>query len=249
MNQKDFFELADEMEKECGDWENSEGLSEKTLSELIAKVEAMDREESAKKAAESGTVKRFRLKKRYLVVLAATLVLLFGMGVVGDRVWIADSEDMERRSEVTTKVDNEDKQDILLEEEAIYQEIAEKLGIAPMRLGYIPEGMVLNSYAVTKSTGWAYINYLYNDKIVSIRMTKNIEEVSSNIQWDGKYRKLEDIRNDYGYEEEIEAYCIDEENQNYTANIVYGNGYYTISGLFDENEFLEILNEIYFKSL
>lgn len=249
MNQKDFFELADEMEKECGDWENSEGLSEKTLSELIAKVEAMDREESAKKAAESGMVKRFRLKKRYLVVLAATLVLLFGMGVVGDRVWIADSEDMERRSEVTTKVDNEDKQDILLEEEDIYQEIAEKLGIAPMRLGYFPEGMVLDSYTIMENIGWSNMNYLYNEKIVSIRMTKRTGETSSNVQWDGESRKLENISNDYGYEELIEAYCIDEANQNYTANITYGNGYYTISGFFEENEFLEILNGIYFKSL
>lgn len=249
MNQKDFFELADEMEKECGDWENSEGLSEKTLSELIAKVEAMDREESAKKAAESGTVKCFRLKKRYLVVLAATLVLLFGMGVVGDRVWIADSEDMERRSEVTTKVNNEEKESVLLEEEVIYQEIAEKLGIAPMRLGYFPEGMVLDSYMLMESTGWVNVFYQYNDKTISIKMSKHMGETSSNVQWDGKYRKLENISNSYGYEELIEAYCIDEANQNYTANITYGNGYYSISGLFEENEFVEILNGIYFKSL
>lgn len=242
MNQKDFFELADEMEKECGDWENSEGLSEAALKELIAKVEAMDEKEQ-------GNVRRFRMKKRYIVVLAAALVLLLGMGVVGDRAWISESTDLERRSEITTKVNNEEKESVLLEEEAIYQEIVEKLGIAPMRLGHMPEGMVLDSYTVMESLGWANINYLYNGKIVAVKMAKNNVEASSNIQWDGKYRKLEEVTNDYGYENLIEAYCIDEENNNYGGSIVYGNGYYKISGYFTENEFLQILNGIYFKNL
>ena len=249
MNQKDFFELADEMEKACGDWENSEGLSEETLSALIAKVEAMDAQESEDKKPEPEKVKHFHLKKRYIFVLAAALVLLLGMGVVGDRVWIADSQDLTRDNEITTKVDNEEKENILREEEEIYQEIADKLGIAPMRLGHIPNGMELDSYTVMEGTGWACINYLYNEKIVSLQMTKRSGEVSSNVQWDGEYRKLTDIVNNHGYEELIEAYCIDEENHNYGASLTYGNGYYKISGYFTEEEFLEILKGIYFKNL
>ena len=249
MNQKDFFELADEMEKACGDWENSEGLSEETLSALIAKVEAMDAEESAKKAAEPEKVKHFHLKKRYILILAAALVLLLGMGVVGDRVWISDSQNLTRDSEVTTKVNNEEKDSVLREEEEIYQEIADKLGIVPMRLGYFPDGMELDSYTIMEGTGWANVNYLYREKVVALKMTKHTGEYSGNVQWDGNYRKLENVTNAYGYEELIEAYCIDEENHNYGAGIKYGNGYYKISGFFEEEEFLEILNEIYFKNL
>lgn len=247
MNRKDFFELAEQMEKECGDWENAEGLSEKTLSELIAKVEAMDAEASGRET--TVPQKRFRLKKRYILVLAAALVLLLGMGVVGDRVWISDSDDLSRESEITTKVNNEEKESILLEEEVVCQEIAEKLGIVPMWLGHVPEGMVLDRYTIMEDTGWAYLNYSYNDKIIFVQMTKCIGEVSGNIQWDGKYRKLETIANDFGYEDLIEAYCIDEENDNYAANILYGNGYYSISGFFEETEFLEILKGIYFKTM
>ena len=70
-------------------------------------------------------------------------------------------------------------------------------------------------------------------------------EISSNVQWDGEAQKLNNISNLYGYEENIEAYCVDEEHQNYGANIIYGNGYYNILGTFDEKEeFLKILNEI-----
>lgn len=247
MNQKDFFELAEEMEKECGDWENSEGLSEKTLKELIAKVEAMDAEESAEKASAPEKGRHFRLKKRYIFVLAAALVLMMGMGVVGDRVWRADSDELTREDEVTTKVNNEDKESVLREEEAIYQEIAEKLGIAPLWLGYVPDGMELDSYTIMESMGWASVNYIYHDKVINLQMMKRSAESSANFQWDGDSRELENVSNEHGCE--IEAYCIDEENHNYTANITYGNGYYNISGFFEETEFLEILNWIYFKNL
>ena len=245
MKQKEFFDLAAEMEEKCGDWENSKGLSDEARARLLAKIDAMEAE-SADRTKEKPKV--FRLKKRYIVVLAAALTLLMGMGVVGDRAWIADSSDLERESEVTTKVDNEDKIDILKEEEEIYQEIADKLGIAPMRLGYKPEGMVLDSYSITESTGWVYLHYLYNDRLIAIQMSKDNIEVSSNIQWDGNSRKLENVVNDNGHE--IEAYCVDEDNHNYAANLNYGNGYYNLLGQFEaEEEFLEILKWIYFKNM
>ena len=245
MKQKEFFDLAAEMEEKCGDWENSKGLSDEARARLLAKIDAMEAE-SADRTKEKPKV--FRLKKRYIVVLAAALTLLMGMGVVGDRAWIADSNDLERESEVTTKVDNEDKVDILKEEEEIYQEIAEKLGIAPMRLGYKPEGMVLDSYTIIEDTGWAYMYYLCDGKVISIQMTRESLEMSSNIQWDGVARKLENVQNQYGYE--IEGYCVDEEHLNYGARLSYGNGYYDIFGCFSsENTFLNILNGIYFKNM
>ena len=245
MKQKEFFDLAAEMEEQCGDWENSKGLSDETRASLMAKIDALDKE-SAKKAKEK--TKIFRLKKRYIVVLAAALVLLMGMGVVGDRAWIADSSDLERESEVTTKVNNEEKDSIVYEEDAIYQEIADKLGIAPMWLGYKPEGMVLDSYTIMENSGWAYIYYSYDDLIITIQMAKRSKESSSNIQWDGGARKLDNIQNQYGYE--IEAYCVDEENSNYSAALTYGNGYYNIFGSFySEEDILKILNGIYFKNM
>ena len=245
MKQKEFFDLAAEMEEKCGDWENSKGLSDEARARLMAKIDAMEAE-SADRTKENTKV--FRLKKRYIVVLAAALTLLMGMGVVGDRAWIADSSDLERESEVTTKVDNEDKVDILKEEEEIYQEIADTLGIAPMRLGYKPEGMVLDSYTIVEDTGWVYLYYLYDGKVISIQMGKDNIEVSSNIQWDGDSRKIEHVQNEYGHE--IEAYCIDDKNNNYGARLSFGNGYYDICGcFFDEEKFLEILNGIYFKNM
>ena len=243
MKYQEFYDLADEMEKACGDWENTEGMSEHALKELMAKAEAMEREKRKK-------TRHFRLKKRYIVVLAAALSMLFGSAVVGDRAWISDSNDLERETEVTTKVDTDEKEDILLEEEDIYREIGEKLGIMPMRTAGMPEGAVLDSYTIQEETGWACINYLYHDYVICIQMAKENVESYSNVQWDGNSRKIENISNLHDFTENIEAYCIDEEYHNYTANISYGNGYYSILACsMDENEFIEILNGIYFKSL
>lgn len=251
MKQKEFYDLARDMEEACGDWENSEGLSEETLKSLIAKVEAMDAKEQASKVTvfekSEPLKKRRHLKKRYLFVLAAALILLMGVGVVGDRAWIADSRDLERESEVTTKINNEEKASVLLEEEDIYREIAEKLGIAPMRLGYMPEGMVLDSYSILENAGWAYLFYLYNGQLISVQMSKRMEESSSNVQWDGEYQIIDDFENAYGLEESMEVYCVDEEHLNYGANVLYGNGYYNIFCVFDDaNDFLKLIKYIYF---
>ena len=242
MNNKEFFDLAAELEEKCGDWENSKGLSEEALKRVLEKAEEMDRKGDFSKERK---VRKFRLKKRYLVVLAAALTLLMGIGVVGDRAWIADSSDLERETEVTTKIDTEEKQDQLLEEEAIYQEIGEKLGIAPMWLGYMPEGMVLDSYVIMEDTGWAYVNYLYHDNLVCVQMAKKASEFSSNVQWDGEAEEIEFVSEWY----DIEAYCIDEEQSNYGASITYGNGYYCIAGFLEKDEFVEILEKIYFKTV
>ena len=243
MKKEDFYDLAAELEKQCGDWENSEGLSESARARLLERAAQLEGAQPEKEP-----VRHFHMKKRYVLVLAAVLVLLMGIGAVGDRAWISDKNDMERASEMTTKIDNEEKEDILRQEEEIYQEISEKLGIAEIRLGYYPEGMVLDSYLIMENTGWAYVNYKYEDKIVTIQMAKDQIEISGNVQWDGNYKKLEDVPNEYGYE--IDAYCIDEEHHNYGAEILYGNGYYNILGSFsDKNEFFLILNHFFFKNV
>lgn len=252
MKQNEFFDIADEIEKECGDWENSEGMSEEALAMLMKKAEQkLAEKEAAKKGSGNSrkNVRKFRLKKRYLVVLAAAMVLAMGTGVVGDRAWIAESDDMERETEVTTKVNNDEKDSALREEEEIYQEIAEKLGIAPIWLGYIPEGMVLDSYTIVENTGWAVLYYLYHEKMIAVEMFKKSNESSTNVQWDGEMHQLEDVSNIHGYEDFIEAYCIDKAFQNYGANITYGNGYYSITGSMEKHEFLKILDGIYFKNM
>lgn len=234
-------DLAEEEERACGDWENEEGLSEHTKEQLFSRIRAEERK--------SGNAGMIRIRKRYLAVLAAAFALVFGMGVVGSREWRSESNDLERESGVITKVDNERKEDVLLEEEELYREIEEKLGIAAIRMRYMPDGMVLDGTNIRENLGWAVLYYLYDENVISVKMSKQSIEVSADVQWDGEYRKLDVAAPTY-YVCRIDAYCMDEREHYYGANILYGNGYYVISGKFgDENEFLRILEKIYFKNL
>ena len=245
MKKEIFYDLAAEIEKECGDWEQGEGFSEEARAALLAKVAQMDGEVPEKEAEK---VRHLPVKKRYLLVLAAALTLLLGLGAMGDRAWISRKENMERASELTTKIDNEEKISVLREEEDIYQEIGEVLGIAPLRLGYLPDGMELDSYSIIEDTGWAYVNYVYEGELITVQMSKIQKEQSGNVQWDGIHEKIEGVQNIYGHE--IEAYCVDEKEQKYDAKILYGNGYYEIFGCFSEkNEFFCILEQLFFKNV
>lgn len=245
MKKEIFYDLAAEIEKECGDWEQGEGLSEETKKALLAKVAQLDGEVPEKETAK---VRHLPVKKRYLLVVAAALVLVLGMGVMGDRAWISKKEDMERASELTTKIDNEEKENVLRQEEEIYQEISEVLGIAAIRMGYFPDGMELDSYSIIEDTGWAYVNYLYEGELITVQMAKDYKEISGNVQWDGGYEILDGVHNIFGHQ--MEVYCVDEQQQKYGAKILYGNGYYEIFGRFSEkNEFFSILEQIFFKNV
>ena len=52
MKQKEFFDLAEEMERECGDWENSEGMSKEAYDSLMKKADEIIAKQEAEKEME-----------------------------------------------------------------------------------------------------------------------------------------------------------------------------------------------------
>lgn len=237
--------LIKEAEGKYEGWEQSEGLSEETKDRLLSMV----REEEAKKESRSAEKTMVSsMSPKYLVPLAAGLILLSGMSVMGDKSWWMRGTDGEIKGELTTKIENAGKDTIMEEENAMYQEIAEQLGISPMMFGYVPDGMVLDSYAISPDTGWAFVNYMYQGTCISVQMSKGLTESLSNVRWDGEVREIDIEFETPGYE--VNAYCVDVEHGNYGASIYYAGGYYCILGRFEsEKDFLMLLREIYFESL
>lgn len=235
---KSIGQFAEEERRSCGEWESGGGLSQESRQKLWKRIAA---EEAQTAPRRSG-----RISRRYVPVLAAALALVIGMGAVANRAWISASRNVERESEVSTKVNNEEKDSVLLQEEEMYKEVQDELGIVPLRFGYQPEGMELDKYTTGQDIGSVNVYYLYDGNLILIKMMKQTTETSSHLQWDGSARKL-DVSAKFC---ELDAYCVDEEEHNYGANITYGNGYYSIFGKFDdENEFLRILEKIYFKKV
>lgn len=243
--QIDLKKLSEAMEKECVGWETEEGLSEETRKQLLEKVMEAEIQKEAKRLLKR---EKKRVQFRYVVCTVLVLVLVMGISVFGERIWCLQGTNHVQDGELSTNISTGEQGDILVEEEEMYREIKETLGIAPMRLGHLPEGMVLEEYKIAEVAGVAYVNYSYEGKYIYIRMKKIDEELEGEIQWDGNVKKLDLDQEEFVYH--IEAYCVDLENNNYGAIIQHENAYYDIQGRFeDENIFLEILYGIYFENL
>lgn len=243
--QIDLKKLSEAMEKECVGWETEEGLSEETRKQLLEKVMEAEIQKEAEKhfRREKG-----RMRIRYVACTIALLVMVMGMGVLGERIWKMQGTSSVQDGELSTVISNGAQENLVMEDEKMYQEIKDALGIAPMQFGYVPEGMALKTYRISEETGWACVEYIYQEQYVYVQMCKHDKESLGNIQWDGSARKLGLEQEDLLYD--IEAYCVDLENNNYGAMIHYGDAYYDIQGRFeDENVFLEILYGIYFENL
>ncbi|MGN0335283.1 MAG: DUF4367 domain-containing protein [Lachnospiraceae bacterium] len=237
-----FDELAEEIAQRVGDYEDHPGLSKEKEQQLFAEIR---RREEARKAAEvKRPVRHF--SRKYVLILAAALVLTLaaGMSALGDRFWMTQSTDVEREAEISTKVNNEEKESILTETEEIYREIEEALGIAPMWFGYLPKGTVLDDYEILEEAGIAYLYFTYGEKIIKVAMSKKNKEMSWNTQFDGGVEQVDYSSQAY----EVELYRMKEEPLCYFANIRYGNGYYFIVGSTGD-EIFKILDYIFFKNL
>ena len=243
--QIDLKKLSEAMEKECIGWEMEEGLSEEVRRQLLDKV----KEAEMRKEAE----KRFRREKgrmrvRYIACTIALLVMAMGMGVLGERIWKMQGRSSVQDGELSTVIGNGEQENSVSEDEKMYQEIKAALGIAPMQFGYVPEGMRLKTYRISKETGWAYIEYIYQEQYVYVQMCKYDNESEGNIRWDGSAKALDLEQEKLLYD--IEAYCVDLENDNYGAIIHYGDAYYDIQGRFEDKKiFFLILYEIFFENL
>lgn len=129
-----------------------------------------------------------KTRRRMLIAVAAVMVLLLGMGIVGStkKLYIPVIMQKERGDEVNTKVENSESTAIDIDEDEVCQEIQDKLGVLPVKFKYRPEGMELTNYLLDESAGEAILEYTINDKILHITIYKKNDDSSINSQKDGE---------------------------------------------------------------
>ena len=124
-----------------------------SIEEFCEKLSKEDREsyfrwraaEEKKKAKKARKRFHFPRKKRAVFVVAATMVLVLGIGMtsLGGRPYWLKVADLVLGNENTVTVDTEGEDRILttdVSEKEAYEQIKEELGIEPVQLQYMPAG-------------------------------------------------------------------------------------------------------------
>lgn len=190
-----------------------------------------------------------KTRRRMLIAVAAVMVLLLGMGIVGStkKLYIPVIMQKERGDEVNTKVNNTELLGSEYDEEAVCQEIEEKLGVLPVRFKYRPEGMALTYHVINEDAGEAILEYTINDKILHITIYKKNDDSSINSQKDGE--TLDEVLvESCGLTVPVQRVEGSLAESYYVTSFEYLNTYYSISSSVEEEQFQKILENILIKN-
>lgn len=199
---------------------------------------------------EERALRKNRISKRMVIALAATVVLCIGAGAigVGSRVYEPEISQRGREDEPTMKVNNTEAIPRELDEEAVCQEIEEKLGVIAIRLGYQPTGMSLAEYRIEEKANEAIVKYELDGKWLYIYISKDYSESSINYQTDGEKVGTVIIES-YNLSIPVFKYKNPQSEIYFEGSFEYLNTYYSVSGMMELEELRKIIENISLKNV
>lgn len=190
-----------------------------------------------------------KTRRRMLIAVAAVMVLLLGMGIVGStkKLYIPVIMQKERGDEVNTKVENSESTAIDIDEDEVCQEIQDKLGVLPVKFKYRPEGMELTDYILDESSGEAILEYTVKNGILHVFIYEKNNDSSINSQKDGE--TLDEVSvESCGLTVPVQRVEGSPTESYYVTTFEYLNTYYSISSNIVEEEFQKIIENILIKN-
>ncbi len=250
------------MQREKDEWleqkidEDLDAWAEERMKMLMESEELQDihmPEDSLEKLHQKINAQKKRLlgrkRVRMLVAVAAVMAALLGMGLVGSgkKVYEPKVTQNARGDEVSTKVNNAESGYEQYDEEAVCQEIQEKLGVLPIRFGYELKGMQLTWYQIDEDTGEAVLEYSVNDRMLHVSIYEKNANSSIESQYDGTL--LENILQE-SLGKAVSVYELEGSIQGvyYATSFEYLNTYYEVSSDIEKEEFGKIIENIIIKS-
>lgn len=230
-----------------------------SIEEFCEKLSKEDREsyfrwraaEEKKKAKKARKRFHFPRKKRAVFVVAATMVLVLGIGMtsLGGRPYWLKVADLVLGNENTVTVDTEGEDRILttdVSEKEAYEQIKEELGIEPVQLQYMPAGMEFDKCIVEKELGTATLYYTYKRKVIQYEMYMQHTNGSYSISQEDNYKNSYQL---WGGEVLInikELETINSKEKEFFAIFKHQNAMYRVIGIIEKEEFEKILKNLYF---
>lgn len=207
--------------------------------------------ETEKEAGKKKVKKRKRHWKAYgIVAIVAVLAMMWSMVSIGGtpffgKLWtqtIGDRKmtqvDTEREDGSKNKVDDYD-------EESVYENIKEKMGVDVVRILKKPDDMVLIQSDIDEVLKKVCLIYNNGESMIEYQMIFNYKEQSHGYDVEDKKIKEEQIEVD-GNNINVTQYEFPDESKENVAQFIYKDVFYTINTTMDENNFKELLKSLYF---
>lgn len=190
-----------------------------------------------------------RIRLRVILVAAAIMVLFVGVGMVssGKKLYIPVIFQKDRGSEISTKVENSESVYSEYDEEEVCREIEEKLGVIPVRFGYQPKGMKITKYILDEDVHYALTSYQCGENSVQVYVSKDYQESTINYQTDGDAVGTLIIES-LGMEIPAYQYEDSEGQMYYQVSFEILNTYYFITGMMEQDQFIELIKNILLKN-
>lgn len=254
-------ELKKKIDKKIEDYEFEKicnELPEEYRDALRAGMELKKQEDSAdpnhkqdeEKSDGNKKVVRKRKSLRVYVALAAVMIMVLAVSIssVGDgRSLMKTIKSMVGEREVVKVNSGEDNKVIEVEsEEEAYQKIKDKLEIEPVKIMSLPSKTKFIKAEINIELQVAELYYLYNNENIVFIVSGDMAKNSMGIDVEDKQTKNYTI-DIHGVHIEIISYETDAtRTERYCANFNYKNSKYFLMGVMNQEEFEEILYNLYF---
>ena len=207
--------------------------------------------ETEKEAGKKKVKKRKRHWKVYgIVAIVAVLAMMWSMVSIGGtpffgKLWTQTIGDR-KMTQVDTEREDGDKNKVGdYEEEGIYEDIKDKMGVDVVRLRITSKEMSLIQSDIDEVLKRVSLIYDNKKNIIEYQIVFNYKEQSHGYDVEDKKIKEEQIKV-AGNNIDIFQYELPDGNKENIAQFTYEDVFYTINATMDEDEFKELLKNLYF---
>lgn len=229
------------------------GLSEEDqkaleLGRQLLNQKAEEAEKNRKKS------KKWKARTKRMAAVAAVLVCVFGVSVRSEagRAYFMKMWNFVSGNELSIKINKTGTGDVIRslseDEERMNQEIEEKLGVAPIRMLYIPENMVFQNYSINLEIYNCIEIYEIDGLNFNIQIFNKRNKNSLGQKFDGELAYTIETGTK---QMQVPVYKIkdDEGKDMFIAQFEYDEGYYIISSSISKEKFTKILQNIEIKKI
>lgn len=226
-------------------------VTEEMDAALLSKIREYENANAAKNEPRKSVVRYKKKKTRWIVALAAVLVLVLGLGMtsVGSKSYWKELLSVLIGDESAKVIDVEDMSKQMtedLDELQVCQELDKKMGRALVWMRYKPLEMELKRFEFDEELQMARLFYRYKDGIVLYSIYAGLDDSSWTVkEEDTVVEEYTQTVNDV----EIKIKGFQSPNQLEIRKVVsfdYKGIHYELKGVLDKDELTKILENLYF---